>query len=98
MAGGVDGDAGREVEEEVAVDVLDRQALAANRHDRVRPRQARRGPGLVEFDMRPRLRAGKLRDDVRHGTIPGDSRHGRQGPHLRSMHNEYADWIFSTEY
>ena len=33
-------DAGREVEEEVAVDVLDRQPLPANRHDRVRPRQA----------------------------------------------------------
>ena len=41
VAGRVDRDAGREVEEEVAVDVLDRQALAADRHDRVRARQAR---------------------------------------------------------
>jgi hypothetical protein len=35
------GDAGREIEEEVAVDVLDGQALAADRDDRVRAGQAR---------------------------------------------------------
>jgi hypothetical protein len=41
MAGRGDRDPGREVEEEVAVDVLDRQAVTADRDDRVGPRQAR---------------------------------------------------------
>ena len=78
----VDRDAGREVEEEVAVDVLDRQALAADRHDRVGARQARRGPFLVERDVRAGLRAGQLRDDVRDGTIAGETRRGRDKGHL----------------
>ena len=44
VAGRVDGDAGGEVEEEVAVDVLDGQAIATDGHDRVGARQARRRP------------------------------------------------------
>jgi hypothetical protein len=41
MAGRVDRDPGGEVEEEVAVDVLDRQAVAADGNDRIGARQAR---------------------------------------------------------
>ena len=41
MARGRHRDAGREVEEQVAVDVLDRQALAADRHDRIGAGEAR---------------------------------------------------------
>ena len=47
----VDGDAGGEVEEEVAVDVLDRQAVAADRHDGVGARKAGRGDRLIEGDV-----------------------------------------------
>ena len=38
---GIDGDAGGEVEEQVAVDVLDRQPLGTDRHDGVGAGQAR---------------------------------------------------------
>jgi hypothetical protein len=55
VTGRVDRDARREVEEEIAVDVLDREALPADRHDRVGTRQARRRPRLVERDVLPRL-------------------------------------------
>ena len=78
VAGRVDRDPGREVEEQVAVDVLDGQALAADGHDRVGARQARRGPRLVERDVRPRLRARELRDDMRDGPISGDPRRARR--------------------
>ena len=61
---------GREVEEQVAVDVLDGQAIAADRHERVGARQARRGPGLVELDVGARLGAGDLGDDVRDRPSP----------------------------
>ena len=90
-----DRDARREVEEEVAVDVLDGQALAADRHDRVGPRQARRGPGLIERHVRPGLRAGHLGDDVGNGSVARDARRGRgQGaPHACGMHRAYARWI-----
>ena len=57
-------DAGREVEEEVAVDVLDRQAFAADGDDRVGAGQARRGPRLVVGDVGPGLGARDLGDDV----------------------------------
>jgi hypothetical protein len=40
MTGRGDGDAGREVEEKVAVDVLDRDPLTADGDDRIGPRQA----------------------------------------------------------
>ena len=82
VAGRVDRDAGGEVEEQVAVDVLDRQAVTADRHDRIGPRQAGRRPRLVERDVRPRLRAGELRDDVRDGPVSGEARRSRQGPPL----------------
>ena len=64
VAGGVDRDAGGEVEEQVAVDVLDRQPLAPDRDDRVGPRQARRRPRLVERDVGAGLRAGQLGHEV----------------------------------
>jgi hypothetical protein len=41
VAGRVDRDAGREVEEEVAVDVLDREAVAPDGDERIGARQAR---------------------------------------------------------
>ena len=77
VAGRGDRDAGGEVEEEVAVDVLDGQALAADRHDRVGAGQARGGPFLIERHVRAGLRAGQLGDDVRDGTIAGETRRGR---------------------
>jgi len=81
VAGRVDGDAGGEVEEEVAVDVLDRRALAPDRHDRIGAREARRRPGLVERDRGARLRTGDLGHEVRNGAAVGgarlDGRHGR---------------------
>ena len=83
VAGRVDRDAGGEVEEEVAVDVLDRQAFTADGDDRVGPRQARRRPRLVEGDVGSGLRAGELRDDVGNG-----SRFGRRaGTAARSTSN-----------
>src|SRR5262245_18108304 len=96
MARRGDRDARGEVEEEVSVDVLDRQAVPADRHDRVRPRQAGRGPRLIECDMGPRLGAGQLGDEVRDGSIAGEPRRGRgQGTPLVwvRVHNEYAEWI-----
>ena len=78
VAGRVDRDAGGEVEEQVAVDVLDGQAVATDRHDRVGARQARRRPGLIERDVGAGLRAGQLRDDVRDGPTSGDPRRGRR--------------------
>ena len=77
VAGRVDRDAGGEVEEEVAVDVLDGQALAADRDDRVGARQAGRGPGLVELDVLAGLGTRQLRDDVRDRAIAGETRRGR---------------------
>ena len=71
MAGRVHRDAGGEVEEEVAVDVLDRQAVTADGHDRIGARQARRRPGFVECDVGSGLRAGDLGDDVRDGSRLG---------------------------
>jgi hypothetical protein len=68
VTGRVDGDPGGEVEKQVAVDVLDRQAIAADRYQRVGAWQARRRPGLVEGDVGAGLRAGDLGDDVRDGT------------------------------
>src|SRR4029079_7871251 len=94
VAGRVDGDPGGEIEEEVAIDVLDDEAVAANRDDRVRTREAGRGPRLVELDVGPCFGPGRLGDDVRDRPIPGDPRRARrQGAPLRSMHNEYAGWI-----
>ena len=98
MAGRVDGDAGREVEEEVAVDVLDRQALAADRDDRVGARQARRRPRLVERDVGAGLGARELRDDVRDGAIAGEPDAAVDKGHLEAvtaMHSEYAEWILA---
>ena len=65
MARRVDRDAGREVEEQVAVDVLDRQALATNRDDRIGARETPRCPRFVEGDVGPGLRARNLGDEVR---------------------------------
>ena len=75
VAGRVDGDAGGEVEEHVAVDVLDRAAEAAHGDDRVGPREARARPRVVELDVRPGLGAGELGDDVRDGARLERGRH-----------------------
>jgi hypothetical protein len=71
-------DAGGEIEEEVAVDVLDDEAVATDRDDRVGAREAGRGPRLVELDVGPCLRPGKLGDDVRDRPVPGDPRRARR--------------------
>ena len=63
VAGRGNGNAGREIEEQIPVDVLDRQPLAPDRDDGVRPRQARRRPPLVERDVGPGLGTGDLGDD-----------------------------------
>ena len=90
----IDRDAGGEIEEEVAVDVLDRQALATNRDDRVGTGQAGRRPRLVERNVRASLWPGKFRDDMRDGTIPCDPRRARRlGSPLSLMHKRYAHWI-----
>ena len=52
VPGGVDRDAGGEVQEHVAVDVLDGAAEAAHGHDRVGAREAGTRPGVVELDAR----------------------------------------------
>src|SRR5260221_14514774 len=78
VAGGVDRNPGSEVEEQVPVNVLDRQAVATNRNDRIGAWQAGRGPGLVERNVGASLRTGQLGDDVRNGPIPGDPRSGRR--------------------
>jgi hypothetical protein len=64
VAGGDDGDAGREVEEAVAVDVLDDGPDAADGDDRVGPRQARARPRLVEGDVGSGAGAGDLGDEA----------------------------------
>ena len=88
---------GREVEEEVAVDVLDRQALAADRARSGRPaagsarsrsRRTRRGPAPWGREARVTM-CGT-------GRSAGDPRRARrQGAPLLCgwMHNEYAEWI-----
>ncbi len=58
VSGRCDRDAGVDVEEEVAVDVLDGAAAPAGRHERIRPRERRAGDGLVGLDHRPRVGAG----------------------------------------
>src|SRR6188508_1322649 len=102
VAGRVDRDAGREVEEEIAVDILDREALPADRHDRIGARQARRCPRLIERHMGPRLRARQLRDDIRDRT-PAIDPTWLGHAHLGStdgprLHKAYADWILAPEY
>ena len=99
VAGRVDRDAGGEVEEEVAVDVLDGQALAPDRDDRVRPRQARRGPRLVEGDVGPGLGPGSSVTMCGTGRSPA-IRAAEDKGHLghARLHSEYAEWILAAEY
>ena len=58
VAGRGDGDAGRAVEEDVAVDVLDERAFPARHHERVVARVGRRDDLRVALDerLRPRTR------------------------------------------
>ena len=95
VAGGRDRDPGGEVEEEVAVDVLDGQPLAADRDDRVGARQARRGPGLVVGDVGPGPGAGDLGDDVGNRPRLREPRQdlGHGTPRAVWTHKVYADWI-----
>ena len=65
VAGGVDGDAGVEVEEAVAVDVLDHAAGAAPHDERVDAGQRRAGDALVALDDAAGERAGQLGEDPR---------------------------------
>jgi hypothetical protein len=74
VTGRGDGDPGGEVQEEVAVDVLDGEALTANRDDRIGARQGGRGPGLVVGDVGPGERSGDLGDDVRDRPRAADRR------------------------
>src|ERR1700675_3573816 len=76
VTGRGDRDPGGEVEEQVAVDVLDRQAVPPDRNDRIGARETWRRPGLIEFDVGPCFRTGQLRDDVRNGPVSGDPRSG----------------------
>ena len=76
VAGRVDGDAGGEVEEDVAVDVFDRAAEAAPGDDRIGAQEARARPRVVELDVRPGLGAGGGGDDVRDGSCLERGRHG----------------------
>src|SRR5690349_1953677 len=102
VTGRVDRDAGGEIEEQVAVDVLDGKPVPADRHDRIRARQAGRRPRLIEFDVCTRLRPRQLRDDVRDGTPTIDpTRLGHA--HLDTtdgsrLHKGYAEWILAPEY
>ena len=53
------GDAGREIEEQIAVDVLDRGTVAANRDDGVGARQTGRRMAVVERDVPAGQRPGQ---------------------------------------
>ena len=78
VAGGRDRDPRREVQEQVAVDVLDRRAAPADGDDRVRARKAGRRPAMVELDVGPRLGTGDLRDQARdRPPVRSAVRHGR---------------------
>ena len=65
VAGGDDGDAGVQVEEAVAIDVLDDGAVAARDHERVGARVGRRENARVALDDGFRLGAGQWRDQIR---------------------------------
>src|SRR5690606_20518192 len=65
VAGGGDRDPGVEVEEAVAVDVLDGAAGAAGGHEVVDPGHRRAGDGGVAGDPLGGLRAGQLGRQVR---------------------------------
>ena len=67
VAGRRDGDAGGEVEEDVAVDVLDRGATAAHGDEGIGARQAGRRELVIERDVAPRLRPGDLGPKIRNG-------------------------------
>ena len=77
VTGRIDRDACGKIKEEITVDVLDGQAFATNRDDRVGTGQAGRRPCLVERDVRASLGPGEFRDDMRDGTIPSDLRRAR---------------------
>ena len=64
-AGGIDRDAGRAVEKDVAVDVLDDGAFAAGDDERIVARVGRRHEFRVLLDDRPGLRARRRSLDVR---------------------------------
>ena len=76
VPGGVDRDAGGEVQEHVAVDVLDGAAEATHGHDRVGAREAGTRPGVIELDVRAGLGARQLGHDVRDRTRLERGGHG----------------------
>ncbi len=80
VTGGVDRDAGAEVDEEVAVDVLHRGTVAADRHEGIDARQAWRRPPVVILHVRAGARSGHLGHEARSDhsvkiepTLPGSS-------------------------
>ncbi len=89
VAGGDDGDSGVEVEEAVAVDVLDDAAAAAPHDQRVDPGERRAGHGLVARDDRGGVRAGQFGPQV------GSSRISREvvsnaGPSCSSPRSPFS--------
>jgi hypothetical protein len=65
MAGGVDGNPGRAIEEQVPIDIFDHRAFAARHHERIAARVGRRDGLAVALDQRLGLGAGELRFDER---------------------------------
>jgi hypothetical protein len=71
VAGRADGDAGREVEEAVAVDIGHDGAGPGLGDQRIGTRQRGAGDGLVALDDLASLRTGQLGDDVRRRQVAG---------------------------
>ena len=103
VAGRVDRDPRREIEEEVAVDVLDRQSPR-----RGPARSGRRAAGSATSRCSSKstwaraLGPGDLRDDVRHRAVAGDPRgpSDKGAPRVGRWHStacEYAEWIFRMQ-
>lgn len=69
MAGGGDGDAGREVEEQIAVHVLDHRPAAPGHHQRIAPGVGRRHDPLIPFQQCAGLRSRQFCTQMRDGPI-----------------------------
>ena len=78
VAGGCDRDAGGEVEEQVPVDVLEDEPIAARGHDVIGARKAGRRVTRVHRDDRTPLGAGDLGHEIGNGAVAGDPRTGRR--------------------
>ena len=65
VAGGDDGDAGAEIQEDVAVDVFDERAAAASGHQRIAARVRRREVLPIEFEDANRVGTRQRSHQVR---------------------------------